>query len=229
MERERNQVMEQFNEIAQHYDQQRRKLIPCFDDFYSIPVTIAETKSESPTILDIGAGTGLLSARMLEKYPNASITLIDLSEKMLDMAALRFEQRSQVKYIVGDYTTYEFADTFDIVISSLSIHHLMDGEKKALYHKVFSIMKQDGIFINADQVLGSSPYIESLYTGDWKKKIEQSGLTREEIASAYERTALDKMSTLEDQMMWLKEAGFTDVDCIYKYFNFVVLFGRKRE
>jgi tRNA (cmo5U34)-methyltransferase len=36
------------------------------------------------------------------------------------------------------------------------------------------------------------------------------------------------MSTLAEQLNWLKESGFKDVDCIYKYFNFVVLFGRKK-
>ncbi|MFT9846919.1 class I SAM-dependent methyltransferase [Aneurinibacillus sp. REN35] len=227
MENNRNDVMEKFNGIAHAYNNQRRKLIPCFDDFYTIPVSIAESKNDSPNILDIGAGTGLLSAFMLEKYPKANLTLIDLSEKMLEIAKLRFEDHPNVKYIVDDYTTYAFEDTFDIVMSSLSIHHITDEEKQNVYHKSFSIIKNDGVFINADQVLGSTPYIESLYTNDWKKKIETSGLTKQEILSAYERTALDKMSTLEDQVRWLKEAGFSDVDCIYKYFNFVVLFGRK--
>ncbi|SHI13111.1 tRNA (cmo5U34)-methyltransferase [Desulfosporosinus lacus DSM 15449] len=58
-------------------------------------------------------------------------------------------------------------------------------------------------------------------------KVENSGLSKEEILSAYERVKLDKMSTLDDQINWLKGIGFTDVDCVYKYFNFVVLYGRK--
>lgn len=53
------------------------------------------------------------------------------------------------------------------------------------------------------------------------------GLTRQELDAAYERTKLDKMSTLDNQLNWLQESGFKDVDCVYKYFNFVVLFGRK--
>ena len=88
-------------------------------------------------------------------------------------------------------------------------------------------MNKGGIFVNADQVLGQTPFIEALYKNDWKVKIENSGLSQAEIASAHERTKLDKMSTLEDQMNWLKESGFEDVDCVYKYYNFVVLFGRK--
>lgn len=227
MDDNRNKVIVRFDEIASNYDNQRRKLIPCFDDFYHIPVSIASTTVESPNILDIGAGTGLFTSFMLEKYPKANVTLIDISEKMLEVANSRFKNNTNVKYIVDDYTKHKFEDTFDIVISSLSIHHLMDVDKKDLYYKIFSIMKENSLFINADQVLGNTPYFDTVYKEDWKKKIESSGLSKTEIMSAYERTSLDKMSTLDVQITWLKEIGFTDVDCIYKYFNFVVLMGRK--
>ncbi|GAB7388612.1 class I SAM-dependent methyltransferase [Bacillaceae bacterium] len=225
----RQEVREKFDEIARRYDEQRRKLIPCFDDFYQIPVSVASVDTDAPNILDIGAGTGLFSSFMLQRYPRAKVTLIDLSENMLAIAKERFRRRSNVRYITGDYTKYKFGGTFDLVISSLSIHHLTDEEKRDLYRYVFSIMNENGIFLNADQVLGSTPYLENLYKTDWKRNVEASGLSREEILAAYERTKLDKMSTLEQQLAWLKDAGFADVDCIYKSFNFVVLFARKKE
>lgn len=227
MEHTRANVMAKFDEIASKYDEQRKKLIPCFDDFYSMAVSAAKTANDFPNILDVGAGTGLLSAFVMEKYPKASLTLVDISEKMLEMARVRFEKYPNVTYIVDDYTKHDFTEKFDVVISSLSIHHLTDMEKKNLYERIFSLLKADGVFVNADQVLGSTSYIDELYKTDWKQKVENSGLTRQEIMSAYERTKLDKMSTLEEQLNWLKEAGFSDVDCVYKYFNFVVLYGRK--
>ncbi|MDQ0246990.1 tRNA (cmo5U34)-methyltransferase [Bacillus fengqiuensis] len=223
----KKEVKETFNKNAAQYDRQRKKLIPCFDDFYSVPVSIIEAKTEAPSVLDIGSGTGLFSSFIREKYPQATITLIDLSEKMMDAARTRFADDFKINYILADYTEHEFGSTFDIVISSLSIHHLSDEEKRNLYHKIFSLLNTDGIFINADQVLGHTPFIESLYKNDWKQKIESSGLTGEELQAAYERTKLDQMAPLEDQIQWLKESGFQDVDCLYKYFNFVVLFGRK--
>jgi tRNA (cmo5U34)-methyltransferase len=223
----KRKLKEKFNENAPHYDNQRKKLIPCFEDFYSVPVSVIDTKNSAPSVLDIGAGTGLFSSFVKEKYPNAHITLIDLSEKMIDVAKERFAGDEDIDYVIADYTDYKFERNFDIVISSLSIHHLSDTEKKKLYQRIFSFLNPEGIFVNADQVLGDTPFIESLYKDDWSNKIERSGLTAQEIEAAYERTKLDKMSTLEDQILWLKESGFKDVDCIYKYFNFVVLFGRK--
>ncbi|OCA85176.1 class I SAM-dependent methyltransferase [Pseudobacillus wudalianchiensis] len=223
----KNHVKEKFNENAPHYDQQRRKLIPCFDDFYSVPLSLINFEKEQPSVLDIGAGTGLFASFVKEKYPGAHITLIDLSENMMALSKERFKGDPQVDYVIADYTVHEFNKPFDLIISSLSIHHLTDTEKRKLYDKVFSLLHPNGIFINADQVLGHTPFIESLYKRDWKHKIEASGLKAEEIQAAYERTNLDQMAPLQDQLDWLQASGFVDVDCIYKYFNFVVLFGRK--
>ncbi|MGG3890523.1 class I SAM-dependent methyltransferase [Metabacillus fastidiosus] len=223
----KNDIIKKFNENAMQYDNQRRKLIPCFDDFYSIPVSVIEIENDTPNILDIGAGTGLFSSFIKEKYPKAKITLIDISEKMLESAKNRFKDDPTIDYIIADYTDYKFEEKYDLVISSLSIHHLNDNDKQDLYHKIFSMLKEDGIFINADQVLGHTSFIENLYKDDWKNKIEASGLTAEEINAAFDRTKLDKMATLAKQLHWLNESGFKDVDCLYKYFNFVILFGRK--
>jgi tRNA (cmo5U34)-methyltransferase len=227
MDFERSDVRLKFNENASQYDDQRKRLIPCFDDFYSIAISIAETNTDTPNILDIGAGTGLLSFLILEKFPNAKVTLIDLSEKMLDVAKERLKANPNVTYIIDDYTKYKSDEKYDVVISSLSIHHLTGDEKEQLYQNIYSGLNKNGVFINADQVLGGTSFIESLYKRDWKYKVENSGLSKEEIHSAYERAKLDKMSTLDDQINWLKDIGFLDVDCVYKYFNFVVLFGRK--
>lgn len=188
---------------------------------------MASIDTENPKILDIGAGTGLLSAFLMERYPEASFTLIDISEKMLDIAKDRFRGNSNVKYIVADYSKYSFVEKYDMIVSALSIHHLEDKEKKEIYKKSYSLLKQNGVIINADQVHGETPFIEKLNKDIWRRYIEDSGLPEEEILAGYERIKLDKNSTLEQQMNWLKEAGFCDVSCIYKFYHFAVMFGRK--
>jgi len=220
-------VKEKFDDYARQYDAQRSMLIPCFNDFYSIAVSLADTDNQKPDILDIGAGTGLLSSMVLRKFPDARLTLIDISEKMLEVAKERLKAAAGVIYIVDDYTKHRFDKTYDIVLSSLSIHHLPDKQKKQLFQTIYSILNPGGMFINADQVLGSTPFLETLYKKDWKRKVENSALTTKDLQSAYERTKLDRMARLEDQLRWLEEVGFSDVDCVYKYFNFVVMFGRK--
>ncbi|TVX92433.1 class I SAM-dependent methyltransferase [Paenibacillus agilis] len=222
-----HKVKSQFDEAAQQYDQQRKMLIPCFDDFYKVSVSLASAATSSPNILDLGAGTGLFSSFLLQKYPEANLTLIDLSEKMLEIAKLRLKGYTSVNYSVDDYTNYISDVKFDIIISGLSIHHLTDTDKQTLYKNIYMNLKPNGVFINADQVLGDTPFVNSLYKNDWKQKVEVSGLSRPELDSAYERMKLDKMSPLQTQLDWMKKSGFSEVDCMYKYFNFVVLYAKK--
>lgn len=224
----RSEIRKLFDDAAQVYDTQRRYLITCFEDFYGTAVALAQTDTPEPAILDIGAGTGLLSALLLKKYPQAKITLIDISAQMLEVARQRLKALSDIEFIIDDFARHQFTSSFDIIASSLAIHHLDDREKESLYQKVYHIMNKSGCFINADQVMGSTPHLENLYKEDWRKKVLASPLTPEEIARADERTRMDQMSTLKDQLGWLRNAGFCDVDCVYKYYNFVVMYARKK-
>lgn len=223
------EIRTKFDDISLEYDRQRRNLIPCFDDFYNIAISMIETTAVKPKVLDIGAGTGLFSSFLLKEILNAKLTLIDISEGMLNVAKQRFKDVSKVEYIVGDYTQYNFLDNYDIIISALSIHHLTDEQKIALYKKVFSILKPNGVFVNCDQVLGNTEYLDSMYKKHWKNKIEESGLPIDKIRSAYDRIKLDKETPLSRQLTWIREAGFSDVDCVYKYYHFAVMYGRKSE
>lgn len=216
-----------FNDIAKKYDGQRRQLIPCFDDFYRLPIEALDFEGNAPCVLDIGSGTGLFAAFLLEKYPDARLTLIDLAEGMLAVARERFSKNPNVEYIAADYTAHAFAESYDIIISALSIHHLAAKEKEALYQKCFGLLKPDGVFVNADQVLSPYPQAEELMTRLWRREVGASGIGAEELARAYERQAYDDPSTLDDQLSWLREAGFAAADCLYKYYAFAVLYARK--
>ena len=220
-------VESQFNSIARLYDKQRPSLIPCFSDFYGVAVDNINLSTSAPEILDLGAGTGLFSEFILQKYPNAKITLVDLSQKMLDIAQKRFSSNKNINIIQGDFSTFKGEKLYNAVISSLAIHHLEDKTKVELYNTIFSLLKPDGIFINAEQVAGESEYFSRLYDQEWRRKVENSSLSREEIDASYERIKLDKRTPVSTQLKWLKNAGFKEVDCLYKYYDFAVLFCRK--
>lgn len=220
-------IKEQFDNISEKYDKQRRQLLPCFDDYYSIPLTVLDFDGEAPNILDIGSGTGLFSNIVLQKYPKAKLTLIDLSDKMLEVAKERFKSYKDFEYIVDDYTKHNFDKKFDIIISALSIHHLSAFDKESLYKKCYDMLNEHGVFINVDQVLSPSLEIEAMFSRLWKDSVEKSGLNSEEIQKAYERVSFDKPSTLADQLKWLNNAGFKNADILYKYYHFCVLYAKK--
>lgn len=220
-------IKEAFDNISEEYDEHRKQLIPCFDDYYNLPLTVMDFESDNPSVLDIGSGTGLFSSVLLNKYPKAKITLIDLSDKMLAVAKKRFINHPEFKFIAEDYTQYELDEKFDIIISALSIHHLTADQKENLYKKCFGLLNENGIFINADQVLSSYPESEAMFRALWKHSVEKSGLSSKEVQEAIDRTSYDNPSTLEEQLNWLKKAGFRYVDSIYKYYHFCVMYAKK--
>lgn len=138
-----------FDRGAKSYDRQRRDVIPNLDQIYTIIAELANSEVPRPKILDLGAGTGLLTEHLLKRYSPGNFTLIDLSKEMLNIARERFKEELNFQYINANYLEYDFEGPFDIIISSLSIHHLEDVDKMYLYSKIYETLKKGGIFLNA--------------------------------------------------------------------------------
>ena len=122
-----------FDASADRYDRLRRSLIPCFDDFYRTAVEVIPFEASAPIrVLDLGAGTGLMSAFVLDAFPDSRVTLVDLSDAMLARARARFAATPErVDLVAMDYARAEIPGTYDLVISAVSIHHLADDDKVA--------------------------------------------------------------------------------------------------
>jgi tRNA (cmo5U34)-methyltransferase len=216
-----------FDAIAQEYDAHRRQLIPCYDDFYRVTTDLATGGPPDLRVLDLGAGTGLMTWHILNKRPEAVCTLVDFAGEMLNVAKKRFAGQSNVSYVTGDYRNVDLGSGYDVIVSSLSIHHLDDRDKARLYQRLYGLLKEGGMFVNADQVLGATAAIEADNQRRWKGKIMESDLSEVEKAAAFERMKMDRPATLEDNLCWLGDSGFRDVDVYYKYYTFAVMAGRK--
>lgn len=220
-------LKEKFSQGAHEYDRQRKHIIPCLEDLYEITSDLAKVNTSKPRILDLGAGTGLLTSHIHRKYPDGDYILLDLSEEMLNIARTRFENLPDFHYVIADYLKHNFEGMFDIIVSSLSIHHLENNHKRILYEKVYQHLNSGGVFINADQVLGPSPANDEEYYRNWLNKIDVGSLSESEKTFIFDRMELDNPATLADNFEWLEEIGFVDVDVYYKYYNFVVIYGKK--
>lgn len=220
--------MNSFSKYAQIYDRSRRQLIPRLDDFYQALLDQLPSDHQAPlNILDLGAGTGLLSACAIDTYPEAQLTLLDISEKMLSLARERFSGKNDIRYICADYSKTPLAGSYDIVVSALSIHHLDQDSKKIVFKNIYDHLKPGGLFINADQVLGETTEIHEKDYEEWIAQIKASDISQEDLDAAFERMKEDKMSTLADQLKWMKNVGFKNIECVYNCLLFSVYLGRK--
>jgi tRNA (cmo5U34)-methyltransferase len=225
-----DQVRAAFDAIASEYDAERRWIVPGYDDFYHAAVNAADWPGDRPGILDIGAGTGALSALLLGRYPEADLTLLDISTEMLDIAAKRFHPHDHVRLIVSDYSREDLPGSYDLICSALSIHHLETADKLHLFRRIFAALNPRGIFVNAEQVMGETPDQHRRNMTYWADFLRTGPLPEVVWKRAmYRRDSLDRMEKLTVQLAWLRETGFTSVDLLYKNHMLAVMRGRKED
>jgi tRNA (cmo5U34)-methyltransferase len=205
------------------YDAERRRLVPDFEGFYGTAVELiidACAGRSRPRILDLGAGTGLLSQVLLDRL-DAEVTAFDGSPAMLARLRTRFGDR--VTTVVGDLAGELPPGPWDAVMSALAIHHLTDDDKQALFARVLAVLAPGGVFVNAEQILGPSPWLEERNARQWERDARALGATDTEINGALERMRSDRCTPVKDQRRWLRHCGFTEVDCPYQRHRFAVL------
>ena len=179
------------------------------------------------SVLDLGAGTGFLGAMIAQAFPAAHLHLTDISVAMLDQARQRFAGNLRVTYCLHEHIQLSNRSEYDLVISALSIHHLENRDKLSFFYKIFHALRPGGMFINIDQALAPSGKGESQYENWWVMDAKANGLNELALAKAQERMQEDNNALLSDQLLWLAEAGFHEIDCWYKRFRFVVYEGSK--
>jgi len=218
-----------FDRDARTYDRARRQLIPCFDDFYRTAVELIPFPSDAPLrVLDLGAGTGLLSAFVARAFPHARITLVDVAAEMLTVARERLAAESaRFEFRVLDFSTAPLPGEVDVIVSALAIHHLSDVAKQDLFRRCYAALRPGGAFINAEQVLGPTPAAEGRNRDAWLRQVRARGVSETDLAQALDRQKADRCAPLEAQVRWLADAGFRDADCAFKHYYFAVYAGFK--
>ena len=86
--------------------------------------------SEEFRVLDMGSGTGNITKAVKEKYPNSKISCIDIAENMIRMAQIKLKDYTDIEYYIGDFSEFNFNEKYDVIVSSLALHHVRTDEDK---------------------------------------------------------------------------------------------------
>lgn len=217
-------VSEIFDKHSKKYDNERKNLIPCFDNFYNIAIDIIDSENNKPKVLDLGGGTGIMTQFLIEKYPKAQVEIIDLADNMLDIAREKFKDNPNISFRNEDYLKADFDGKYDIIISALSIHHLTKEQKKQIYEKYINLLNDDGIFVNADLFLDEDDKVEKLFYKKTDDLILEK-VTLKEFQQANERKKFDDKDTIKYQLDCLKDAGCSIVGVPFKFYNYAIIWG----
>lgn len=217
-------IKEQFNIVAQEYDANRKKFIPCFNDYYvNTTKFICSNIKKISRVLDLGAGTGLLTYFWYQQCPSAEYVLVDIADEMINIARKRFEGIDKISYQVLDYSKELPSGNYDVIISALSIHHLENEYKQKLFKQIYDKLPNGGLFVNYDQFCGSQDEMAKWFNSYWESQLAISGLTKHDIELWKERKQFDRECSLKDEIEMLRKSNFKIVECVYSYQKFSVI------
>jgi SAM-dependent methyltransferase len=166
-------------------------------------------------VLDLGSGDGRLLGLVKLARPGAEAVAVDFSPTMLERLRARFADDASVSVLQHnlDHPLPSGLARFDAVVSSFAIHHVPHERKRELYEEIRNLLAPGGVFYNLEHVASPTPALHARF------------LTALSVAAEDEDPS-NKLLDMEVQLAWLRELGFTDVDCHWKWLELALLGGR---
>jgi SAM-dependent methyltransferase len=190
-------------------------------------------------VLDLGCGDGILLGTILQALPESSGIALDFSPLMLEQAQRRLEAFPG-RCVVAEADLLDPAwqrlvpGPFEAVVSGFAIHHLPHPRKRELYAEVFALLAPGGVFLNLEHIASATPRGEQMFDDTMAEHLYQRRRERGEEVTLEQvhRDFLERpdraaniLATVEEQCQWLRDIGFADVDCFWRYFELAVFGG----
>jgi ubiquinone/menaquinone biosynthesis C-methylase UbiE len=209
-----------FDDIAAEYDDIARRGMPQRDEL--LAEVVRWLPEDAADVLELGCGTGALTALLAERYPVAHVTAADASAEMLSIASKRLGAR-QIDFVASKFEDLALDHrAFDVIASNMALHHIAD--KAPFYRSMRLALRPGGTLVLGDEVLGITPEVERRNWDDWLVYARRpGGLSEDQIAGIEEHmTTFDHYETLPRQLELLRDAGFHGVDCVWRSFLYGV-------
>jgi tRNA (cmo5U34)-methyltransferase len=203
---------------ADAYDVAIRRFIPYYDDMLATGVELlAALAPPAAHVLDLGGGTGALSAAVLGELPEARVTVLDVDGAMLDEARRRLARFGE-RVAFREARFLDPLPPADAVMASLSLHHVHDlGAKTDVYRAIHAALTAGGVFVNLDAAITEGPRLNALAFERWAAGMAEHGITEAEAQRHFAAWAdEDRYFPLDAELAALRRAGFAEVECFWR-------------
>jgi len=195
-----------FKEMVSVYDDLIQRHVPCYGDLFWALFHYLPQDFQPQEVLELGCGTGNLTLAISKCWPQAHITAVDMVPEMLA------ETRPKVPGATLVESSFQALDLpegkFDVILSSLALHHLLDHEKGPFFKKCRDWLKPGGFMVFADCTLSNTDRLSQINVDLLIELNKQQGLTPEELEQTWvHRNTHDHYASLDDLTRWLRDAG----------------------
>jgi len=216
-------IAEVAREYVERVDREDRRA----EGLAMLPRLVQRPLDEPLRVLDVGTGQGLLAELFLDAFPTAVAVGLDASEPMQAIAAERMASYGdRFRYVLGDFVGGELpaavGGPFDVVISSRAIHHVPSRGKQLLYAAIYNTLAPGGAFFNLDGARPADDDLRDVYrAAGGRPPRSKPDEERARLSGHY-------FEALDEQLDFLREAGFKPVDCFWKRLDLVLIGGYKQ-
>ena len=190
--------------------------------FAKIRALIPRKPDEPFRYADLGAGNGALDELILDRFTGAQAVLVDGSQPMLAHAQQRLARfDGRAAYVLSDLSNPAWSQgvggPFDVVVAARAVHHVGSADRiRAFFGEVLGMLGPGALFINLDYVRLADHSFQQL--GTWAGEDPDA---RFQITVPH----MELPASVEDQLRWLREAGFAAAECVYREFQTVIVVG----
>ncbi len=178
-------------------------------------ILLEQVPGDARRILDLGTGDGRLLSLLSRDRPGILAVGLDISEHMLQAAHERFLDARRITLLEHDLAEpLPALGRFDVVVSSFAIHHLEHERKHSLYGEILELLEPGGVFANLEHVASPTHRLHLAFFAAIDEPLEDEDPS-------------DRLLDVETQLGWLRELGFDDVDCYWKWLEMALLVGVK--
>lgn len=211
------------------YDRRIRTFIPGYQQMLDVTAgAVSLQRRRAPIIVDLGVGTGALSARCLEILPAATICGIDADTDMLAVARRRLGRNSgRHRFITGTFARVALPRC-DAVVATLALHHVRSpAAKRRLYRRCFRALRPGGVFASGDAFLSLAPALRRAEMAAWKAHMRRWYSASQARAFLAAWGTEDRYLPLALEVKLLESAGFR-LDIPWRRAPFAVVVGWRR-
>jgi ubiquinone/menaquinone biosynthesis C-methylase UbiE len=216
----------QSQDLAASFLERRQILVPLLDVQEDLIRRLLSRHAQPiGRFLDVGSGDGAVTALVLSSQPHSEAVLVDFSEAMLERASSRLvNSPGRWQAVRGDLSTPAWleglpAGRYDAVVSALAIHHLPSQRKPMLFRELFGLLEPGGLFVNMDYVSIDGPlrglFDEQMLANAVQAEHEHGGRRTEAEVDLNDDD--DRPDSVEDQIAWLRDAGFEQAEVHFKW------------